>query len=137
MSVTGVTNTNSTANTPAQQTVPGGALDENSFLNLLMTELQNQDPDNTVDDTQFISELAQFSSLQETTNVSSDMSNVQAVGMIGKTVTYPDPSDPTSGSTVSGPVTSVTFTSNGPSLAVTNSTGGTDKVALTSVTGVQ
>ncbi len=137
MSVTSVTNANSTANSSTQQTAPGGALDENSFLKLLMTELQNQDPNNAVDDTQFISELAQFSSLQETTNMSENLSDAQAVGMIGKTVTYPDPSDPTSTNTLSGQVSSVSFTSNGPSLSVTNSTGGTDTVALSSVTGVR
>lgn len=40
------------------------------FLNLLMTQLRFQDPTNVKDDKEFIAQLAQFSSLEQTTNMS-------------------------------------------------------------------
>ena len=134
MSVSSVTNTSSTTNTTPNQTASGGALDENAFLTLLMTELQNQDPESPADDTQFISELAQFSSLQETTNVSTAVNNTQAVSMIGTTVNYTDPSN--ASNTLSGTVSGVSFTSNGPNLAILGSSGSTSQIPLSSVTGV-
>ena len=51
-----------------------------------MTQLQNQDPLNPQDDTQFISQLAQFSALEQMTNMSSTMSNTSAYSLVGKEV---------------------------------------------------
>ena len=45
-------------------------LGKDEFLKLLVTQLQNQDPLNPQDDTQFISQLAQFSALEQMTNMS-------------------------------------------------------------------
>ena len=56
------------------------------FLKLLVTQLQNQDPLNPQDDTQFISQLAQFSALEQMTNMSSTMSNTSAYSLVGKEV---------------------------------------------------
>ena len=44
-------------------------LGQDAFLKLLTTQLQNQDPLNPVDQTQSIAQLAQFSSLQATTEL--------------------------------------------------------------------
>ena len=48
-------------------------LGKDEFLKLLVTQLQNQDPLNPQDDTQFISQLAQFSALEQMTNMSYDV----------------------------------------------------------------
>lgn len=48
------------------------SVNENQFLQLLVAQLKNQDPMNPADGTQFISELAQFSMLQETIGVHQD-----------------------------------------------------------------
>ncbi len=46
-------------------------LDKLDFLNLLVTQLQHQDPLDPMDDKEFVAQLAQFSSLEQLTNISS------------------------------------------------------------------
>jgi flagellar basal-body rod modification protein FlgD len=49
-----------------------GTPNENMFLKLLVTQLKNQDPLNPSDGTQFLSQLAQFSSLEQLTQISTN-----------------------------------------------------------------
>jgi flagellar basal-body rod modification protein FlgD len=49
---------------------------ENMFLQLLVAQLQNQDPLNPADGTQFISELAQFQQLETSMNTGTDVSSI-------------------------------------------------------------
>ena len=72
-----------------------GGLGQNDFLKLLVTQLQNQNPLDPVSDTQFISQFAQFSSLQgiQTLNASFDqtLKLQQLTGgadLIGRTVQF-------------------------------------------------
>ena len=111
------TNANGTAsNVNADGTAQAGsntaAVDQNQFLLLLVNELQNQDPTAPVDQTQTLSQLAQFSQLQETTTLNATLtanqgfSNVaQSATLIGKTVSTA--TDTSAG--VSGVVTSVSL----------------------------
>jgi len=72
-------------------------LDRDAFLNLLITQLQNQDPLNPTDSTEFTAQLAQFSSLEQLGNVNQNLkqlqdfqasiNNSQAVSLIGKEIT--------------------------------------------------
>jgi flagellar basal-body rod modification protein FlgD len=56
----------STASSLASATSVGGiAPNEDTFLKLLVSQLQNQDPLNPADSTQFVGQLAQFSSLEQ------------------------------------------------------------------------
>jgi flagellar basal-body rod modification protein FlgD len=76
-----------------------GSLSDNfsSFLSLLMTQLQNQDPTSPLDTNQFTSELVQFTSVQQQIDTNSDLTQLiqltqasqieQSAGMIGKPVT--------------------------------------------------
>ncbi len=52
-----------------ENTSPGGALGKEEFLNLLVTQLSNQDPLDPMDSTQSIAQLAQFSALEQMQNV--------------------------------------------------------------------
>ena len=72
-------------------------LDKDAFLNLLVTQLQNQDPLNPTDSVEFTAQLAQFSSLEQLSNVNDNLeqmqnyqasiNNSQAVSLIGKEIT--------------------------------------------------
>jgi len=64
----------------------GNDLDRNAFLNLLMTQLRYQDPLNPMDDREFIAQMAQFSALEQMTNLNSTFNRFQAFNMIGQTV---------------------------------------------------
>lgn len=71
-------------------------LDKDDFLNLLITQLQNQDPLNPTDSVEFTAQLAQFSSLEQLANVNENLvelknfqasiNNSQAVSLIGKNI---------------------------------------------------
>lgn len=61
-------------------------LGKEEFLQLLVCQLQNQDPLNPQDDTEFISQLAQFSSLEQMTNMNATLTNTSAYGLVGKEV---------------------------------------------------
>jgi len=68
----------------------------NDFLNLLMTQLQNQDPTSPMDTTQFTSELVEFASVEQQINTNSSLTTLiqatqgtetlQASSIVGKTV---------------------------------------------------
>src|ERR1700734_734712 len=92
---TGTTGTSSTSS--SSSSLP---INENQFLQMLMTELQNQNPmdPNSSDPMTFVTELAQFTSVeqetdtaQSTATLASGQSTASAVEMIGATVNYTDP----------------------------------------------
>lgn len=78
------TNRNSTASTSTQR--GSSELGKEEFLQLLVCQLQNQDPLNPQSDTEFISQLAQFSSLEQMTNMNTTMTNTSAYSLVGKNV---------------------------------------------------
>lgn len=68
----------------------GQDLDKNAFLKILTAELSNQDPTNAKDSTQFVSQLAQFSSLEQMTNLNTTMTFSSAQSLVGKVVALND-----------------------------------------------
>jgi len=52
---------------------------ETTFLQLMVTELRNQDPSQPTDGTQFLTQLAQFTQLEETSNVASSVSDIDSL----------------------------------------------------------
>jgi len=72
------------------------SLGKDDFLNLLITQLTHQDPLDPIDDTEFIAQMAQFSTLEQITNVASSMDNLlkmarlSAESYVGKEVIYYD-----------------------------------------------
>lgn len=73
MSVSNVDN--STAPNPLSNLVRKDSLDKQAFLNLLTTQLKYQDPLNPMENTEFVAQLAQFSSLEQLWNVNSTLQN--------------------------------------------------------------
>ena len=52
--------------------------DQNMFLQLLVSELQNQDPLNPVQGTDFVTQLAQFQQLEQSVNSGQDISAIRS-----------------------------------------------------------
>lgn len=61
-------------------------LGKEAFLQLLICQMQNQDPLNPQDDTQFVTQLATFSQLEQLQNLSATFEKSQAFSLIGKDV---------------------------------------------------
>ncbi|WP_051542007.1 flagellar hook assembly protein FlgD [Clostridium lundense] len=65
---------------------PGEELDKNAFFKILAAELSHQDPTNAKDGTEFVAQMAQFSSLEQMANLNSSMKFMGASSLVGKTV---------------------------------------------------
>ena len=68
-----------------------GELGKEQFLQLLVTQLKYQDPMNPDNSTEFIAQLAQFSSLEGMTNLQDSFSGVQAYTLMGRVALKVDP----------------------------------------------
>lgn len=106
---------------------PNAELGKNAFLQLMVAQLKAQNPLEPSNGTEYIAELAQFSELEQTTNIAqSSAASVtsqqvaQAVQMIGHTVSYKAPE---SGETVQGEVENVEITSTGATLTIAGKSG--------------
>jgi flagellar basal-body rod modification protein FlgD len=113
-----------------------GSLGKTDFLNLLATQLQYQDPMNPMSDTEFISQLAQFSALEAANNTSTAIGNLsaqqsqlQATAWLGKSVAGIDSSTQ---QVFTGVVQAVDFSGTSPTLLI-----GSQKYALKDVLRVQ
>lgn len=98
--MTNIAALNSTRNTQNQQAAQSenlpanDALGQDAFFKLLITQLQNQDPLNPMEDREFISQMAEFSSLEKTEKLYSlledKLSSNQVINnshLIGKAIT--------------------------------------------------
>ena len=69
-------------------------LDKDAFLRLLLAELANQDPLNPMDDREFIAQMAQFSTLEQMTNMTkalegmSSLQQYSTVSYVGKVIAF-------------------------------------------------
>ena len=111
--------------TTSQSTLQQAGLSQNDFLKILMTQLSYQDPLKPLDNEQFIAQMAQFTNLEQTKQLSDSMTNLltiqsatQSIGLIGKTVQV----NTASGSQV-GTVSTITFQNGSPLLTVKTSSG--------------
>lgn len=85
------------SNQPKER-APNPNLGKDEFIKILMTQLQNQDPLNPMDDKEFIAQMATFSSLEQMMNMASSIDMlvqnqlispvIKYSHMIGKEVSY-------------------------------------------------
>ena len=94
----------------------GGDMGKDQFVKLLVTEMQNQDPlsQSNQDPTQSVTQMAQFSSVEQLTNLVQNTQQAQSVSLIGHTVDYTD----SQGNSGSGVVSAVSFSTGQPILDV-------------------
>ena len=71
-------------NWPVPTREPSQDLDRNAFLQLLIVQLQHQDPLNPMDDRDFMAQMAQFSALEQMIQLNNTFERTQAYSMIGK-----------------------------------------------------
>ncbi|HVC69121.1 MAG TPA: flagellar hook capping FlgD N-terminal domain-containing protein [Acidimicrobiales bacterium] len=104
-----------------------------TFLELLVAQLKNQDPTNPADPTQFMTEIAQLTAVQSQSSLSAEEQTVAADSMIGRTVTGPG----AGGTPLTGQVTGVLLSSSGvPALEVQGAQGQPQNLSLNEVTSV-
>ena len=110
------TDTSSTASRIPQKT-----LGQNDFLKLLAKQFQTQDPMKPMEDTAFIAQMAQFSSLEQSKTMSTDMAALRADqqrtvanSYLGHRVTV----DAGKGATDSGDVTAIDSRGTEPQLVI-------------------
>jgi len=96
-------------------------LGKEEFLTLLIKQLQNQDPLSPTDNTEFIAQLAQFSSLEQMNNLNSSFEKLmsfqmvnQAASFIDKTVVIQDEA----GNKITGTVEKVVMQEGSPKIVV-------------------
>ena len=112
-----------------------GALGKDAFLKLFVAQLQHQDPMNPMSDSDFMGQMASFSTLEQVSNlalanekIAANLTSSSAIGLIGRTVSYVGANDEIH----TGTVEKVTTKDGKPSLTV----GGVDGVDPSTITQV-
>ncbi len=97
MNVTSATSAATTQSPTPTTAAPPDSLDYNSFLTLLIAQMKNQDPTKPTDPSQFVAQLASFSSVEQAIKTNSKLDTMmtslalsQAEGLIGRTLTSSD-----------------------------------------------
>ncbi len=126
---TAMSQTNTTSKTNTTSRTKSSTNDSNMFLNLMLQQLKNQDPTQPTDNTEWLSQLAQYSSLEQMTQMNSGLTNcmnyisamykdmsmnaeiTQTLSMIGKevTISVPDEKDSSKTTEIKGTVTEANF----------------------------
>jgi len=110
------------------------------FLKILLTQLTFQDPMKPMDNQEFMAQMAQFTSLEQTQQLNgkldallSTQAALQSVGLIGRTVDIT-----TESGSVTGTVASLSLAGSAPALSIRTTAGATlSGVGLSQVTAVR
>jgi flagellar basal-body rod modification protein FlgD len=116
---------------PGTASSNSNSLGPNSFLQLLTTELQNQDPTSPSDPTQSVTQLAQFSALQYQQQLSDSFASfqsnfgvLQAASLVGKQATV-EVTSSTGSSTTTGTIQTIAVENGVPYFTMTGANGQT------------
>ncbi|MDY6932829.1 MAG: flagellar hook capping FlgD N-terminal domain-containing protein [Spirochaetota bacterium] len=100
-------------------------LNKDSFLKLLVAELRHQDPTQPMNDKEFISQMAQFSALEQMTEINKSIKALtastlsgEAYSLLGKGV---EAINPITGKRLKGIVSKIFYSNDGVKLKVNNS----------------
>lgn len=119
-----------------------GGLDFQSLLRIILTQLTYQDPLKPMDNFQFVSQLAQFSQLQQSQSLNDQIGTLlqaqaamQGTALLGHVVDFTNVSG---GGTQSGTVKAVSFASGGPEVTVQTAAGDTiANIAIANISQVR
>jgi flagellar basal-body rod modification protein FlgD len=106
----------------------GATSDKDLFLKLMVEQMSHQDPMNPTDSDTWLSQMAQFNSVEQLGSLVTSNQQSQAVGLIGKDVSYQ-----TNGVVTQGTVEKVIMGKDGPTLTINGQNG----ILLSAVTQVQ
>ena len=118
----------------------GNQISIQDFLKILVAQLNNQDPMKPMDNQEFVTQLAQFTSLQQTQEMNDKISSLltqqattQSIGLLNRTVDVSS-----NGMTVTGTVKGLNFVNGEPQLTVNLDTGAVlTNVSLSSLVSIR
>ncbi|WP_159599277.1 flagellar hook capping FlgD N-terminal domain-containing protein [Agromyces humi] len=135
MTVEAVSSTGASMYSTPQTRAPKQEMDGEMFLQLLITQMQYQDPTSPMDTSQMMAQTAQLASMEQLTNMSKLSEESFALNMrssasalIGREVTYKDKN----GDEVTGIASSVSFTGSVPTVTV-----GDTEISLDAISGIK
>jgi flagellar basal-body rod modification protein FlgD len=117
---TGTTGASSLTGTAATTAKDKTSMGKDDFLKLLVGQLKNQDPQNPTGSDDFMGQMAQFSRVEQLTNLTSAMNDSRTIGLLGHEVTYTGPDK----KPVTGKVESV------------NTSGASAKITIGGIAGI-
>lgn len=133
MSIQPVSTVSPTSNTQAN------TLGLQDFLKILLTQLTYQDPLKPMDNQEFMAQMAQFTSLEQTQQLNEKMSTLisnqaalQSVGLIGRTVDIN-----TSGGILTGSVAALSLAGDSPQLTITSNGQTLNNISLSQIIAVR
>ncbi|MCR4656218.1 MAG: flagellar hook capping protein [Lachnospiraceae bacterium] len=111
--VGGATSAASVAAEKQKKAAGSSTLDKESFLQLLVAQMKYQDPMEPTSNTEYISQYAQFSELEQMQNLGGSMNLQRASGLVGQYAVMSHTNEATGAvTTVEGKVDSVSFENN-------------------------
>lgn len=111
--------------TTAGDRTPISTLGQNDFLKLLVTKMSAQDPMNPQGDAEFIAQMAQFSALEQSKQMTGDIAALTANGLIGRSVTVQGDNE-----LLEGVVSSIAMRNGSPQVVVDGKQYALNRVSL-------
>ena len=118
MSVTATSSSTSSTSNVITSATSSSDLGEDAFLKLLVTQMQNQDPLNPMSSTDYIAQLAQFSSVEQLTTANTQLAALQVASATSQSLALIGHTIVTADGATAGVVDSVQFVDGMPKLVV-------------------